>query len=232
MQRRQWQPTPVLLPGKSHGRRSLVGCGPWGLLRVGHDWTTSLSLFTFVHWRRKCNPLQCSCLENPREPGGLPSMGSHRVGHHWSDLAAAAGFSDFFFKYSQYSLAFALFLRHWQPSFFFQIVFLRLHFPSPVQAVQSRTHGCRSHKSWVWAHWPEERCWATCSLRAHHSSSKDGVGHQWGGTHESSWLWESCWQWSSGLGMVFLPKRPPLVKKDPYLALNLNLYKRRIPLQI
>ena len=38
------------------------------------------------------NPLQCSCLENPRdgEPGGLPSMGSHRVGHDWSDLAAAA----------------------------------------------------------------------------------------------------------------------------------------------
>ena len=38
------------------------------------------------------NPLQCSCLENPRdgEPGGLPSMGSHRVGHDWCDLAAAA----------------------------------------------------------------------------------------------------------------------------------------------
>ena len=38
------------------------------------------------------NPLQCSRLENPRdgEPGGLPSMGSHRVGHDWSDLAAAA----------------------------------------------------------------------------------------------------------------------------------------------
>ena len=38
------------------------------------------------------NPLQCSCLENPRDggPGGLPSMGSHRVGHNWSDLAAAA----------------------------------------------------------------------------------------------------------------------------------------------
>ena len=38
------------------------------------------------------NPLQCSCLENPgtREPGGLPSMGSHRVGHDWNDLAAAA----------------------------------------------------------------------------------------------------------------------------------------------
>ena len=37
------------------------------------------------------NPLQCSCLENPRdgEPGGLPSLGSHRVGHDWSDLATA-----------------------------------------------------------------------------------------------------------------------------------------------
>ena len=38
------------------------------------------------------NPLQCSCLENPRmgEPDGLPSMGSHTVGYDWSDLAAAA----------------------------------------------------------------------------------------------------------------------------------------------
>ena len=38
------------------------------------------------------NPLQCSSLDNPRDgkPGGLPSMGSHRVGHDWSDLAAAA----------------------------------------------------------------------------------------------------------------------------------------------
>ena len=38
-----------------------------GLLRVGHDWATSLSLFTFMHWRRKWQPLQCSCLENPRD---------------------------------------------------------------------------------------------------------------------------------------------------------------------
>ena len=48
--------------------------GLWsmGSLRVGHDWTTSLSLFTFMHWRRKWqpiakNPIQCSCLENPRD---------------------------------------------------------------------------------------------------------------------------------------------------------------------
>ena len=35
----------------------------------GHDWATSLSLFTFLHWRRNGNPLQWSCLENPRDGG-------------------------------------------------------------------------------------------------------------------------------------------------------------------
>ena len=41
--RRKWQPTPVLLPGESHGWRSLVGYSPWGLQRVGRDWATSLT---------------------------------------------------------------------------------------------------------------------------------------------------------------------------------------------
>ena len=54
--RKHWHPTPVLLRGKSHGRRSLVGCSPLGSLGVGHDWATSLSLFTFMHWRRKWQP--------------------------------------------------------------------------------------------------------------------------------------------------------------------------------
>ena len=45
--RRQWHPTPVLLPGKSLGQRSLVGYSPCGR-RIGHDWMTSLSLFTFI----------------------------------------------------------------------------------------------------------------------------------------------------------------------------------------
>ena len=40
-----------------------------GSRRVGHDWATWLSLFTFMHWRRNGNPLQCSCLENPRDRG-------------------------------------------------------------------------------------------------------------------------------------------------------------------
>ena len=67
--RRQWHPTPVLLPGKSHGRRSLVGCSPWG--RWGSDMTDWLHF----HFSLSCfgeengNPLQCSCLENPRDGG-------------------------------------------------------------------------------------------------------------------------------------------------------------------
>ena len=67
--RRQWHPTPVLLPGKSHGRRSLVGCSPWG--RKESDMTERLD----VHFSLSCigegngSPLQCSCLENPRDCG-------------------------------------------------------------------------------------------------------------------------------------------------------------------
>ena len=98
--RRQWCPTPVLLPGNSHGRRSLVGCSPWGCSEL--DMTERLHF----HFSLSCigegngNPLQCSCLENPRdgEPGGLPSMELHRVGHDWSDLAAAAASSGWAWK--------------------------------------------------------------------------------------------------------------------------------------
>ena len=54
--RRQWQPTPVPLPGKSHGRISLAGCSPWGLIESDMTEAISLSLFTFMHWRRKWQP--------------------------------------------------------------------------------------------------------------------------------------------------------------------------------
>ena len=67
--RRQWHPTPGLLPGKSHGRRSLVGCSLWGR----SEWDTTEWLH--FHFSLSCigegngNPLQCSCLENPRDGG-------------------------------------------------------------------------------------------------------------------------------------------------------------------
>src|SRR5574337_447713 len=66
---RQWQPTPVLLPGKSHGRRSLLGCSPWG-----HEESDTTEQLHF-HFSLSCigegtgNPLQCSWLENPRDGG-------------------------------------------------------------------------------------------------------------------------------------------------------------------
>ena len=64
-----------------------------GLLRVGHDWATSLSLFPFMHWRRNWQPTPCVLawrIPGTAEPGGLPSMGSHRVRNDWSDLPAVA----------------------------------------------------------------------------------------------------------------------------------------------
>ena len=90
--RRQWQPTPVLLPGKSHGRRSLVAA----VHGVARSWTR-LSDFTFTfhfHALKKEMATHSNALAwripGTGEPGGLPSMGSHRVGHNWHDLAAAA----------------------------------------------------------------------------------------------------------------------------------------------
>ena len=81
--RRQWHPTPVLLPRESQGWWSLVGCSPWGLLRsdtteqlhfhfslscIGEEMATHSSVLA---WR----------IQGMGEPGGLLSMGSHRVGH-------------------------------------------------------------------------------------------------------------------------------------------------------
>ena len=54
--RMQWHPIPVLLPGKSRGQRSLVGCHLWGRTESDTTEATSFSLFTFMYWRRKWQP--------------------------------------------------------------------------------------------------------------------------------------------------------------------------------
>ena len=83
--RRQWHPTPVLLPGKSHGWRSLVGCSPWG--RKESDMTEWLHF----HSSLSCigegngNPLQCSFLENPRN-GGAWWAAVYGVTQSWTRL--------------------------------------------------------------------------------------------------------------------------------------------------
>ena len=86
--RRKWQPTPGFLPGESQGRGSLVGCRLWG--HTESD-TTGRLHFHF-HALEKAMASHSSVLAwrilGTGVPGGLPSMGLHRVGHDWSDLAA------------------------------------------------------------------------------------------------------------------------------------------------
>ena len=87
--RRKWQSTPVLLPGKSHGQRSQVGYSSWGRKESDTterlNWTKSRSqqtpslMFSTLAWK----------IPWTEEPGRLQSMGSRRVGHNWSNLAAA-----------------------------------------------------------------------------------------------------------------------------------------------
>ena len=66
-EQRQWHPIPVLLPGKSHGRRSLVGCSPWA--HEESDMTEQLHFYFSLSCigEGNGNPLQYSCLENPRD---------------------------------------------------------------------------------------------------------------------------------------------------------------------
>ena len=66
---RQWHPTPVLLPGKSHGWRSLVGCSPWGRQELGSTGRLHFHFSVSCIGGGNGNPLQCSCLENPRDGG-------------------------------------------------------------------------------------------------------------------------------------------------------------------
>ena len=87
MGRRQWHHTPVLLPGKSHGQRSLVGCSPWGC------WGSDKTEWLHFRFSLSCigegngNPLQCSCLENPKDGGAwwaaIYGVAQSRTGLKW-----------------------------------------------------------------------------------------------------------------------------------------------------
>ena len=83
--RRQWHPTPVLLPGNSHGWRSLVTCSPWG------RWELDTTEQLHFHFSLSCigegngNPLQCCCLENPRDRGAWWSA-VYGVAQSWTWL--------------------------------------------------------------------------------------------------------------------------------------------------
>ena len=72
-------PTPVLLPGKSHGRRSLVGYSPWGCTES--DMTEQFHFHALEKEMATHSSVLAWRIPGMGEPGGLPSMGSHRVGH-------------------------------------------------------------------------------------------------------------------------------------------------------
>ena len=98
---RQWHPTPVLLPRKSHGWRSLVGCSPWG--RKELDTTERLPF----HSSLSCigegngNPLQCSCLESPRDGGAwwaaVYGVAQSRTRLKWLSSSSSSGIFPFLY---------------------------------------------------------------------------------------------------------------------------------------
>ena len=91
----QWHPTPVLLHGNSHGWRSLIGCSPWG--RQESDTTERLHF----HFSLSCfgegngNPLQYSCLENPRD-GGACWAAVYGVAQSWTRLKRLSSSSSIY----------------------------------------------------------------------------------------------------------------------------------------
>ena len=103
MWRRQWHPTPVLLPGKSYGWRILEGCSPWG--RWVLDTTERLHLHALEKEMATDSSVLAWRIPGTGEPGGLPSLGSHRVRHDWRDLAAAAAATARHILWSLYSSA-------------------------------------------------------------------------------------------------------------------------------
>ena len=69
VQRRRWYPAPVLLPGESHEWRSLVGCSPWGRKELDTIEWLHFDFSLSCIGEGNGNPLQCFCLENPRDGG-------------------------------------------------------------------------------------------------------------------------------------------------------------------
>ena len=80
MPRRQWHPTSVLLPGKSHGQRSLVGCSPWG--REESDTTKGLHFHALEKEMATHSSVLAWKVPWAEEIGRLQSMGSQRDGHN------------------------------------------------------------------------------------------------------------------------------------------------------
>ena len=114
---------PILEKAMATHSSSLAWKIPWmedpgrlqsmGLQRVGHNWVTLLSLFTFMHWRRKWQPIQCSCLENPRD-GGAWWAAVYGVAQSWTRLKRLSSSNS-----SPSNVTLQLFLCPWMWGIFF-----------------------------------------------------------------------------------------------------------------
>ena len=119
------------------------GLQSMGSLRVRHNWETSLSLFTFMHWRRKWQPTPVFLPGKSQglgEPGGLLSMGSHRVRHDWCDLAAAAATP----KYKKYMHIPFSYIRMFIVDYGEIITLVLLLFSHSIVSDSLRPHGLRT----------------------------------------------------------------------------------------
>ena len=96
-QRRQWQPTPVLLPGKSHGWSSLGGCSPWGCEESDTTEQCHFQLSLSCTGEGNGKPPQCSCLENPRD-GRAWWAAIYGVAQSWTRLKRLSSSMIFFNK--------------------------------------------------------------------------------------------------------------------------------------
>ena len=125
-----------------------------GLLRVGYDWATSLSLFTFhFHALEKEMETHSSVLAwrvpGMGEPGGLLSVGSHRVKHDWSDLAAAAAVKAMVFPVVMYGCE-SLTEESWVPkNWCSQTVVLEKTLESPLDYKEIQPVHSKGNQSWV-----------------------------------------------------------------------------------
>ena len=139
------------LAWKSHGRKSLEGWSPWGRWGSG---TAERLHFHFPALEKEMathSSVLAWRIPGTGEPGGLPSMGSHRVGHDWSDLAAAAATSVHLHNNS---------VNHVQLSKACKILILKMQKPrfrkvrlpkvsiSPSRKVRIWTPVCLTPESW------------------------------------------------------------------------------------
>ena len=125
--RRQWHPTPVLLPAKSRGWRSLERCSPWD------HWGLDTTEWLHFHFSLSCigegngNPLQCPCLENPRDRGAWWAA-VYGVAQSWtllkwlSSSSSSICFSWYRFIWRNYQFSRMIQVQHQAPSSFQWIV--------------------------------------------------------------------------------------------------------------